>query len=334
LLLTGYQDLAHPTDPPTLLASGYVKAVMREGQNTIEFPMSPIVIGVEAVPDGNPSDIRQPTPLARTVGLDKGTRYILRYTISSTQTGARFPDDALRNVSGDGLAPLKLAQNAVFAGRENWPGLTVLANYAVYASDMDTSDDLPDYNDVYREQPPVEHTTTGVAEYLLEPSATAPANTTSKVYFQMECAPFSMGDFASAWADDWAEFSAVYNHWVPDTPPLSPPTWVIRNGLNDDEQDDATDFTAAASADGAISIGVVDPADPLAGLFVDNNPWPIGGPDIYWQEDGTMPAAVGSPDYKPTLEKALTLLNTLLDTPGNRYDNYTIRVRDGNRQRH
>jgi hypothetical protein len=206
----------------------------------------------------------------------------------------------------------------------------VLANYAVYASDTDTSAGLPDYNDVYGDVDGELHTTTGVAEYLLDPGAIS--TVTGSVYFHMEYTPFSMDDH-SAWTD-WAEFSAVYHGAVPDT--SAQPVWVIRNGLNDLKQtpavfdtatgeltDYGTDFahyTSTGTADdgklvnanGAVSIGVVNPTIPLAGLFVDNNPWPIGGPDIYWQEDEPMTAAVGDLDYKPTLEVALTQLNALL----------------------
>jgi hypothetical protein len=73
--------------------------------------------------------------LARTVGLDAGMCYFLRYTIGSSQTGVRFPNDLLRKVSSDELEKLSAAEDAVRSGQENFPGLRLLSNEAWITAD-------------------------------------------------------------------------------------------------------------------------------------------------------------------------------------------------------
>jgi hypothetical protein len=41
-----------------------------------------------------------------------------------------------------------------------------------------------------------------------------------------------------------------------------------------------------------------------------------------------MPVSQSDPDYKPTLDVALTRLNAALGTTGNGYDSYSIRVKN------
>jgi hypothetical protein len=116
---------------------------------------------------------------------------------------------------------------------------------------------------------------------------------TPTAYFKMELAPFGLDAMAWVWKSAF--------HTKLEQRPI--PTWVIRNGLNDEAQtpvgfneagitDYGTDFAnygkppaelayPAATAPhphGAISIAVVDPAaEKPYGIYEDNNPWPLAG---------------------------------------------------------
>jgi hypothetical protein len=113
--------------------------------------------------------------------------------------------------------------------------------------------------------------TTGSGKYGF--STRQAALTTGAVWFNLEYVPFAVFD-----DDAWKTLAK--NATAPLT---ARPVWVIRNGLNDAPQDGST-WTSpgitynSADGKGGIVIGVVDPSAPRpAGLYEDNNPWPITG---------------------------------------------------------
>ncbi|MDR3324656.1 MAG: hypothetical protein LBS82_01520, partial [Spirochaetaceae bacterium] len=313
LVLMGHRE---GSEPPSLLASGFLKKSLAAGENGLVMPLTPIVVGAEFARYGDSSDVRRCGRLARTVGLDANTVYALVYTLGSASryAGGR-PGDALRVVSGDGVAPLREADKAAFHGLDDWvpaDGLRLVSNFARYSfNPAGAAADVPDWYGAVRGG----RCTNGVATYTVE---TGQAGLTAgSVFFNMVYAPFGLGDFAANWKDA-RKFSK---------PLAALPLWALRNGVNDAVQDEGTDFgaydgTASHNGNGALSVGVADPEAPLAGLFEDDNPWPIGGPGAYWQDDG---ADAG--DAKPTLQEALTRLNAALAAAGNRYGHYRIRVR-------
>jgi hypothetical protein len=92
------------------------------------------------------------------------------------------------------------------------------------------------------------------------------------VYFNLVYAPFGFADFATSWKDA-PKFSSRVEEL---------PTWIIRNGVKDDEQNAGTDFAAydgtpAHNGNGAVSVGVAAANPHRYGLFEDNNSWPIAG---------------------------------------------------------
>jgi parallel beta-helix repeat protein len=110
--------------------------------------------------------------------------------------------------------------------------------------------------------------TTGRGKYGLEtPRVAGTPRTEGTVWFHLEYVPFAIFNDAM--------WSSVSGGKVTERP-----VWVIRNGLNDAKQEAATWTSGMAynGTNGGIAIGVVDPAAPFtAGLFEDNNPWPIPG---------------------------------------------------------
>jgi uncharacterized repeat protein (TIGR02543 family) len=269
LILMGHK--AGDNIAPTLLASGFLKKQLAAGENRLEIPLTPIVVGAEFTHYDAPADVRQPGRLARAVGLDAGKGYTLVYTLGSgTRPAGGRPEDALQVTSGDGLAPLKAADKAAFHGLNNFippDGLRLVDNVARYSfNTAGATADVPDWYDTHGV-----HSTNGVATYTVDSGAANP--NVGSVYFNMVYAPFGL-DAPDNWKDR-GKFSR---------PIADVPTWVIRNGLSDAPQDEATDFAAypadGKNANGAISVGAVDPANGLSGLFEDNNPWPIPHSDM------------------------------------------------------
>jgi uncharacterized repeat protein (TIGR02543 family) len=153
-----------------------------------------------------------------------------------------------------------------------------------------------------------------MAEYLFQTGAAGAG--TQEAYFNMVYAPFGTDDAA------WQERASYYA--TPITSGTAP-EWVIRNGLNDDEQDEDTDFarydgtdasTGNVNANGALSVGVVAAGGVAAqgwGLYEDNNPWPL-----------TIPAPNTMTGHDGDLKRALSYLNTTAVAAQARYGSYTI----------
>jgi hypothetical protein len=268
LILMGHK--AGADAPPTLLASGYAMKTLEAGVNALEMPLVPIVVGAAFTHYANPQDVRQPGRLARTVGLDANAVYALVCTLgSATRYAGGRPGDALREVTGDGAAPLREADKAACHGRDDWmppDGLHLVANYARYSfNPAGQASDVPDW---YEKNGG--HGTNGVATYTVE--AGQASDVAGSVYFNMVYAPFGLKAL-----NNWKD-RGKFSHPVADVP-----LWIIRNGLNDAPQNADTNFgvydgTASYNANGALSVGVAAAggvAAQGAGLYEDNNPWPI-----------------------------------------------------------
>jgi uncharacterized protein YjdB len=334
--------------PPTLLASGYLKATMslETSANMLSLIMTPLVVDTAFVK--NPGgEARYSGRMAKTVGLDENTGYTFRVTLGGKEDGVVATDVALKAASENGLAPLVNAEAGVKGGVAYWGDLSLLSNTAWF----DTAP-LGDYHDTNKTPDSTgTHTArkTGVAEYLfITPGANS---ATVGAYFKMEYAPFGLPD--SAWG---------VNGGVK-------PVWVIRNGLNDLKQDAFTDFaawtegassniplhwignydtpptagavndaytsnldglwyvwdgskweeltwTAVANINGALSVGVVNPnASPHPwGIFEDNNPWPIAGTE--WAPD--------KPDDYLDTWLNVDMMRDALQTGRGKYGVYTL----------
>jgi predicted outer membrane repeat protein len=285
LLLAGYKP---SSGDPTLLASAYTRFTATGGAaSQLNLTLIPVVVDVKF--SGGSDGARQPGRLAKTVGLDKEQTYTLEYFIGSSDK-AVATDDALRQATNDGLWPLKLA-SAEVRQNDTWrykysqevdpvthlretltsyvPGVldTVEVplnsafgtNLAWVKWGTDREEGLNDLS-VNKSL-----STTGRGKYGLTTPQTLTEGT---VWFHLEYVPFAIFNDAM--------WQAVSGNRLP-----ARPVWVIRNGLTDTKQVAPTTWTpgmAYNGTDGGIAIGVVDPASPFtAGLYEDNNPWPVPG---------------------------------------------------------
>jgi hypothetical protein len=307
LLLAGYKPDAATN--PTLLASAYTKVETKPGVRAmIMLWMVPVVVDVKF--SGGPDGDRQPGRLAKTVGLDKNQTYTLEYFIGSANKNA--VGDTLLSAINDGLWPLKLA-TAEVRQDDTWfykysqlvgsgnvretveyyqPG--VLDDVEVPLNNARGTnlawvkwmeDNKEAMNDLSVDK--VNKKTTGRGTYQFKTPQESErllggwnlSPVIGMVWFNMEYVPFSIFDDAM-----WAKMSGGKL--------TERPVWVIRNGLNDEKQknpwDDEGDdpnawsWTEAimynkANGNGGIAVAVVDPAALSAGLYEDNNPWPVPG---------------------------------------------------------
>jgi uncharacterized protein YjdB len=263
---------------PTLLASGYMTKTMSldTSASKLSLTMTPLVVDtafVASASTGSPtSEVRQAGRLAKTVGLDANAHYTFRVMLGSRNAGVIAADDALKAAAGNGIEALTEAEKGVKGGVNYWGDLALKSNKAVFAGV-----EKPDFHD--KNQTPAStdaHSAsgTGLAEYVFDMLGVG-ANLS--MHFVMEYAPFGLAD--SVWAKDDGNGSP------PPTGGVAP-IWEIRNGLNDLPQNADTDFAAygstgspTANANGALSVGVVNPAASphRYGVFEDNNPWPLAG---------------------------------------------------------
>ncbi|MDR3324417.1 MAG: InlB B-repeat-containing protein [Spirochaetaceae bacterium] len=301
LILMGHRAEAAT---PTLLASGFLKQTLEAGENKLVVPLTPVVVGAEFVREGAAAEVRRPGRLARTVGLDARTEWVLTYALGSQAAqAAGRTGDALREATGDGVAPLRSADKAAYHGIDDWApadGLRLVDNYAVYSASPGVL-----LRDLYEKGGG--HGTNGVARYALV--AGAPGAAAGSVFFNMVYAPFGFGALEN-WKDRGKFSSPVVAN---DAARL--PRWIIRNGLSDAAANAGTDFalydgTDSYNGNGALSVGVADPDSWRPGIFEDNNPWPI---------DGTgMTGSAGD------LRRALVFLNGVAGRA--RYGAYAIRL--------
>jgi sugar lactone lactonase YvrE len=250
--------------------------------------MTPAVVDIAFVEDSVRQEVRQPGRLAKTVGLDTGKAYRLRYVIGDADEGVvAKSSDFLKKATGNGLTPLVKAEGGTVSGMDFWGDLTLRSNSATFQSSTSGTSTL---SDLYNPKSVSGHyTTTGEAEYNI--ANVGSIGTTGKAYFKMEYVPFGKLD-PSAWANS-TDFHTGVN-------PAALPVWVIRNGL--DDTSGAIDFGVVAA--GGVSAQIVP------GLYEDNNPNPIA----------TAMTGTSASD----LITALTALNTLGATA--RYGTYTVKL--------
>jgi hypothetical protein len=280
------------SENPTLLASAYTKFKADSAAPTLDITLIPIVVDLKFT--GGPDGDRQVGRLAKTVGLDAGRTYSLEYVIGSADKGVKAEDDALKVALNDGMWPLKLATKEK-RNDDTWfykysainpdtkvretlgtyqPGVldidqvplnnTSGANLAYVQwhdgdSDDGSDDSIQGMNDQLANS---SHATTGRGVYEFK-TTHSQVGMTGTVWFHLEYVPFGVFDNTA-----WAAVNTAR------------PVWVIRNGLNDHEQDassweDGVKLKYHGGA-GGIAIGVVEPTAPFtSGLFEDNNPWPV-----------------------------------------------------------
>jgi hypothetical protein len=283
LVLSGHKD---GNDKPTLLASSYSKERLSVGNTRITFKMTPAVVDAAFVEDSITQEARQPGRLVKTVGLDAGKAYRLRYIIGSADEGVvSNASDTLKKAKGNGLTPLLNAEGGTTSGMGFWDDLTLLSNKAFFKPTSGAQVELQDISNIRTPSGSGNNTTTGEAEYPI--ANVGSAGTTGNVYFNMEYVPFGkLG--TPAWANS-TEFHTSLS---------SAPVWVIRNGLND---------TSGAIGFGVVPAGGVA-AQTTAGIYEDNNPYPL----------------LSLPGTSSDLTTALTALNSVGTTA--RYGHYTVKL--------
>jgi formylglycine-generating enzyme required for sulfatase activity len=251
MILSGHKEAGAN---PTLLSSSYTKETLSVGNTRITFKMTPVIVDAAFIENSRTQEERQPGRLAKTVGLDTGKGYKLRYIIGSGEEGVvSKASDALKKATGNGLTPLVQAEGGTTGGMGFWGDLTLRSNSASFGA----TTGLEDIYDVRTSSGSGNNTTSGEAEYIIENVGNA--GITGTAFFKMEYVPFGKLNYAAAWTKNSADFHTQLSS-------ADVPVWAIRNGLGD--------------ADGAISFGVVAAggvAAQGAGLYEGNNPAPIAG---------------------------------------------------------
>jgi hypothetical protein len=214
--------------------------------------MAPLVIDTAfAATAGN--DVRQqlPSVIDRSVTLDEGAGYMLRYLLGDTQESAA---GGLQIASGDGLLPLRQAEAGGQGGVNYYGEVSLKSNEAWYGAARITGENAVSKS-------------VNVAAYEIANAGSDGAALLA--YFNMKYVPF-----AKFTDDKWLGRAANFK-----TPLLNIagnddiPTWVIRNGLNDAKQNDLTNFASyvaanagsgSPNANGGIPVFVKTPAPAIA----------------------------------------------------------------------
>ncbi|MDR0689444.1 MAG: SUMF1/EgtB/PvdO family nonheme iron enzyme [Spirochaetaceae bacterium] len=258
LLLMGYWKhngnyVYDDTEKPTLLAAGYKEQIVEQG-GTITMEMWPVVVDTEftTANSGVPAGSRTTAPVV--TNGKPGAVSLLPVDWGVTWTVKRG------GTSGNGFENLIKAQQAV--DEDAGEDLLVKSKQTILKAGS-------------RQTAPVTtNTATGngiTAALGSYTSGITNIGVRGSVQFKLEYVPFNLTD-----GRVWAGYNGESKFNLDGK---TPPVWIIRNGVNDEAQDSATDFTnfgkegnAAANGNGAVAFVVAadegDPQNPKAGDLV------------------------------------------------------------------
>jgi hypothetical protein len=234
-------EYKYKNTPPTFLASGLKRQTLASGENSIVITMFPLIVNTLFTGGGQTVDPSVTAGKPEPAFLFPGT-WGVRWTLQRA------------SAANNGLESLINAEQVFNPGAKD---LTITKKTTIVRGFTDTNAVKPD---VLRESGP--GTTGNVITLNIPSDYTGALTFRGSVYFNLEYAPFNLTD-----RNQWIGHESKYNMIG------GVPLWIIRNGVNDEPQNDYTNFNnlgkagySAYNGNGAVRFAVgINSYNPPAG---------------------------------------------------------------------